>query len=87
MQGHWIAGARKAASGPRRRSPSATSRTGGASGSPRAPEFVDVHAFPSDAVGKAIPYDIYDLAANDGFVNVGTDHDTPVFAATIIEAW
>jgi hypothetical protein len=51
------------------------------------PELVDVHDFPSDAVGKAIPYGVYDLAANDGFVNVGTDHDTPVFAATTIEAW
>jgi hypothetical protein len=51
------------------------------------PELVDVHDFPSDAVGKAIPYGVYDLAANDGFVSVGVDHDTPVFAATSIEAW
>jgi hypothetical protein len=51
------------------------------------PELVDVHDFPSDAVGKAIPYSVYDLAANDGFVSVGVDHDTPVFAATSIEAW
>jgi hypothetical protein len=51
------------------------------------PEMVDVHDFPSDAVGKAIPYGVYDLAANDGFVSVGVDHDTPVFAVTSIEAW
>lgn len=51
------------------------------------PELVDVHDFPSDAVGKAIPYGVYDLAANDGFVSVGIDHDTPVFAVTSIEAW
>jgi hypothetical protein len=51
------------------------------------PELVDVHDFPSDAVGKAIPYGVYDVAANDGFVNVGTDHDTPVFAVTSIETW
>ena len=51
------------------------------------PERVDVHDFPSDAIGKAIPYGIYDLAANDGFVSVGVDHDTPVFAVTSIEAW
>jgi hypothetical protein len=51
------------------------------------PDLVDVHDFPSDAVGKAIPYGIYDLAANDGFVSVGVDHDTPVFATTSIEAW
>ena len=51
------------------------------------PELVDVHDFPGDAVGKAIPYGVYDVAANDGFVSVGVDHDTPVFAATTIEAW
>jgi hypothetical protein len=51
------------------------------------PDRVDVHDFPSDAIGKAIPYGVYDLAANDGFVSVGVDHDTPVFAVTSIEAW
>lgn len=51
------------------------------------PELVDVHDFPGDAVGKAIPYGVYDVAANDGFVSVGVDHDTPVFAVTSIEAW
>jgi transposase len=51
------------------------------------PDLVDVHDFPSDALGKAIPYGVYDLAANDGFVSVGVDHDTPVFAVTSIEAW
>ena len=51
------------------------------------PELVDVHDFPDDAIGKAIPYGVYDLAANDGFVSVGIDHDTPVFAVTSIEAW
>jgi hypothetical protein len=51
------------------------------------PELVDVHDFPSDAIGKAIPYGVYDVGADDGFVSVGTDHDTPVFAVTSIEAW
>jgi hypothetical protein len=51
------------------------------------PELVDVHDFPTAAVGKAIPYGVYDVAADEGFVNVGVDHDTPVFAATSIEAW
>ena len=51
------------------------------------PELVDVHDFPTDAIGKAIPYGVYDIAANDGFVSVGVDHDTPVFAVTSIEAW
>jgi hypothetical protein len=52
-----------------------------------APELVDVHDFPDDAVGKAIPYGVYDVHDNSGFVNVGTDHDTPVFAVTSIAAW
>lgn len=51
------------------------------------PGLVDVHDFPGDALGKAIPYGVYDIGANDGFVSVGVDHDTPVFAATSIEAW
>ena len=51
------------------------------------PDRVDVHDFPTDAVGKAIPYGVYDVGANDGFVNVGTDHDTPVFAVISIETW
>ena len=51
------------------------------------PELVDVHDFPDDAVGKAVPYGVFDVAANNGFVNVGTDHDTPVFAVTSIKTW
>jgi hypothetical protein len=51
------------------------------------PELVDIHDFPDQAVGKAIPYGVYDITANEGFVNVGTDHDTPVFAVTSIETW
>ena len=51
------------------------------------PEKVNVHDFPSDALGKAIPYGVYDIAADDGFVSVGVDHDTPVFAVASIEAW
>jgi hypothetical protein len=51
------------------------------------PELVDVHDFPHQAIGKAIPYGVYDVGANDGFVSVGVDHDTPKFAVTTIEAW
>jgi len=51
------------------------------------PEVVDVHDFPNDAVGKAIPYGVYDVADNSAFVSVGTDHDTPVFAVASIETW
>ena len=52
-----------------------------------APERVRVHDFPDDAVGKAIPYGIYDLSENTGWVTVGTDHDTPAFAVRSIETW
>ena len=52
------------------------------------PDLVDVHDFPSDAVGKAIPYGVYDLAANDGFVSVGIiTESAPVFAVQSIRTW
>ncbi len=46
-----------------------------------------VHDFPDDAVGKAVPYGIYDIAANAGWVNVGTDHDTAAFAVESVRRW
>jgi hypothetical protein len=52
-----------------------------------APAEVNAHDFPSDAVGVALPYGIYDMAANTGWVNVGTDHDTAVFAAESVRRW
>ena len=45
---------------------------------------MDVHDFPSDAVGEAIPYGVHDVAANEGFVSVSVDHDTLVFAVRSI---
>ncbi|MDQ1029190.1 hypothetical protein QF035_006772 [Streptomyces umbrinus] len=51
------------------------------------PVRVDVHDFPGDALGKALPYGIYDLAADTGWVNVGTDHDTAAFAVESIRRW
>jgi hypothetical protein len=51
------------------------------------PVEVGVHDFPGDAVGVAIPYGVYDMAANTGWVNVGTDHDTAVFAVESIRRW
>jgi len=51
------------------------------------PEIVRAHDFPSDAIGKAIPYGIYDIFHNDGWVNVGIDHDTAQFAAHSIHTW
>lgn len=51
------------------------------------PEHVLVHEFPDDAVGKAIPYGVYDMARNEGYVSVGRDHDTPAFAVASIRRW
>jgi hypothetical protein len=51
------------------------------------PVRVDVHDFPDPEVGKAIPFGIYDLSANDGFVVVGDDHDTAAFAVATIGRW
>ena len=48
------------------------------------PDTARVHDFPSDAVGKAIPYGVYDTARNEAWVSVGRDHDTPAFAAASI---
>ena len=51
------------------------------------PESVDVHDFPSDAVGRAVPYGIYDLQYNQGTVYVGQSADTPTFAVDNIAHW
>jgi len=51
------------------------------------PEKVDVHDFPKKDLGKAIPYGVYDLASNEGWVSVGIDHDTAQFAAATIRRW
>ncbi len=51
------------------------------------PVEVKGHDFIDPALGKAIPYGIYDLANNEGWVNVGIDHDTAQFAIASIESW
>ncbi len=51
------------------------------------PEKVKVYDFPSDAEGKAIPYGIYDMTHNKGWVSVGIDHDTAEFAVQTIKNW
>jgi DDE family transposase len=48
---------------------------------------VNVYDYLSIADGKAIPYGIYDLAHNRGFVNVGIDHETAEFAVESIRRW
>jgi hypothetical protein len=51
------------------------------------PEKVKVHDFPEKKLGKAIPYGVYDMARNEGWVSVGIDHDTAQFAAASIGRW
>src|SRR5919198_4103072 len=51
------------------------------------PVRVDVHDFPDPQVGKAIPYGVYDLGADQGWVSVGDDHDTAAFAVATIRRW
>jgi hypothetical protein len=51
------------------------------------PERVKVHDFMVPAQGKAIPYGVYDLTRNAGWVSVGIDHDTASFAARTIRRW
>jgi Rhodopirellula transposase DDE domain len=46
-----------------------------------------VHDFPDPELGKAIPYGVYDLGADAGWVSVGTDHDTAAFAVATIRRW
>src|SRR6266566_1807329 len=48
---------------------------------------VNVYDYLSLADGKAVPYGIYDLVHNTGFVNVGIDHDTAAFAVESIRRW
>jgi transposase len=52
----------------------------------KAPQ-VRVYDFPDKALGKAIPYGVYDLAKDQGWVSVGISHDTAEFAVATIRAW
>jgi transposase len=51
------------------------------------PERVDVHDFPDKEIGKAIPFGVWDMTADEGFVVVGDDHDTAEFAVATIGRW
>lgn len=63
-------------------------RNGGREWSPKGePEPVRVHDFPDKALGKVIPYGVYDMATNTGWVSVGVDHDTAEFAVETIRRW
>ena len=51
------------------------------------PELVRVHDFVDKQKGKVTPYGVYDLAANQGWVSVGIDHDTAEFAVESVRRW
>jgi transposase len=51
------------------------------------PEPVRVHDFAIPGLGKAAPYGVYDIAANEGWVNLGISHDTAAFAVASIRRW
>ena len=77
QRGHQEEGTRRAV---QERRPRVASRTGD-------PQPVKIHDFPDKELGKAIPYGVYDIAANTGWVSVGTDHDTAAFAVATIRRW
>ena len=63
-------------------------RNGGQEWQPKGqPERVSTYDFPSQAEGKAIPYGVYDLGQDQGWVSVGTDHDTAEFAVATLQQW
>lgn len=51
------------------------------------PEAVQVHDFIDPQLGRAVPYGVYDIADNKGWVSVGADHDTASFAVQAIRRW
>lgn len=51
------------------------------------PQHVKVYDFIDEELGKAVPYGAYDIARNEGFVNVGISSDTAEFAVNTIRAW
>ncbi len=51
------------------------------------PVLVNIHDFPQDSAGRAVPYGVYDVTGDTGWVSVGTDHDTAAFAAESVRRW
>lgn len=51
------------------------------------PEAVNVYDFIDPDLGRANPYGVYDVAGDEGWVSVGTDHDTAAFAVQTIRRW
>ena len=63
-------------------------KNGGREWQPQAtPETSLVHDFPQDAIGKAVPYGVYDMGRNEAWVSVGRSHDTAEFAVASIRRW
>lgn len=46
-----------------------------------------MHDFPDAEVPKAIPYGVFDVGANEGWMSVGDDHDTAAFAVNAVRRW
>ena len=63
-------------------------RNGGREWRPQGdPQRVKVHDFVDKELGKAIPYGVYDVTNDSGWVSVGEDHDTPAFAVETLRRW
>src|SRR6266545_2547366 len=63
-------------------------KNGGSEWQPKGtPETARVHDFVDKALGKVIPYGVYDSARNEAWVSVGIDHDTAEFAVATLERW
>jgi len=63
-------------------------KNGGQEWQPKgSPEKVNVHDFPDKMLGKAIPYGVFDIVRNEGYVSVGISHDTAEFAVQGISNW
>ena len=71
----------------KRRSWLAISRTMAGNGVRGPPELVNVHDFIDPKLSRAVPYGVYDITNNVGWVSVGTDHDTASFAVNAIRRW
>ena len=63
-------------------------KNGGSDYSPQGrPIEVNTHDFEDKELGKVVPYRIYDIGANDGYVSLGIDHDTGQFAVNSVQLW
>ena len=53
----------------------------------REPTAINLHDYPHDALGRAVPYGVYDVTTNRGLIGLGTSGDTPAFAVDTIFGW